>query len=77
MILKYRIFKKLQVNRENDDRSTCENPKCVFTKGEAFVQFKALSMFERIERKEVKEIVSQVIDIFLMSLVSQLGSCNL
>ncbi|XP_058010513.1 transcription factor HHO5 isoform X2 [Hevea brasiliensis] len=71
-----------QRNEEENDRSTSENPiqLCNYkSKGGAFMPFKPLSLFEGTDRKEEKEVMSQVTSLSLMTPVpvSELGSCNL
>ncbi|KAJ4828378.1 hypothetical protein Tsubulata_017832 [Turnera subulata] len=77
-------LKQGQRTEEDDDRSTCENPiQSVNHRnggGGAFVPFKRLpsGVEEGTERKEEKEVVSQVTGLSLMTPGSeQLGSCNL
>ncbi|XP_012079175.1 transcription factor HHO5 [Jatropha curcas] len=69
-----------QKSEEEDDRSTCENPIQLCnsrSKRGAFVPFKAISGFEGTERKEEKEVMSQVTGLSLMTPVPELGTCNL
>ncbi|EEF40012.1 transcription factor HHO5 [Ricinus communis] len=66
-----------QRSEEDDDRSTCENPTQLCnhrSKGGGFMPFKSTSGFEK---KEEKEVVSQVTGLSLMTPVSELGSRNL